>query len=163
MHMVSIPIPGAVRSPFCSRTYELLGRRDPSHAVSPIDGVAPSSWAPILMVSDVLEAVMPRPSWDGANEELVDMACAMFGLLSELETIASEVAAFRRWLAAEGLGSEQGIDALEAMVAPATRRVGGSMLEGRLREALRLQGPSRERRLAARRDRKRRRRNAARR
>lgn len=166
MNIVSTPIPGFVRSPFCVQTYEWLARRD-GVEICPEHGMPLPKWGPVLLVSDVLEAWFPDPTWDDASDDLVYVVAAMWTDLAALESIAREVAAFRRWLAAEGLGSSARIDAIEALVeaapspsSPARGVRSTPTVAVAPPSSPRLHVPRRERRAAARAERKRLRRSA---
>jgi hypothetical protein len=168
MNIISTPFPGAVRSRFCVQTYEWLARRD-GVEVDPERGMPLPKWGPVILISDVLEATYQDPCWDCANDDLVYWVAATWTDLAALESIAREVTAFRRWLAAEGLCSDEGVDAIEALVdaAPAlrARRANPTTASGlpSAASAPRPHVPRRERRAAERAERKRRRREAARR
>lgn len=149
-------------SSFCFRTFQLLQRRDPRHADVPYEATPPEGWGPVLFVAEVLEQTLRRPSWDLADAELVLTGAAAFGGFAVLDAIARETVAFRRWLHAEGLGSDVGIASLDELAARAPAMMAyAEELRGKAVVVERLPlAPRRERRVAARAERKRQRRSA---
>ncbi|MCB9604864.1 MAG: hypothetical protein H6720_31470, partial [Sandaracinus sp.] len=115
MELVTMSFPGAERAPFCRETYALLARRDGLPRFDPATDPPQAAWSPLLLVHDALE-ITGQASWDMADADLVRCAVALFRADPMLGKIAEEVLRFRRWLVDEGLGSDEGIDSLEALV-----------------------------------------------
>jgi hypothetical protein len=123
------------------------------------------AWSAVLFVAEVLERASRSPSWDLADADLVFSGTVALGRLPTLDSIARETAAFRRWLHREGLGSDVGIASLDELADQAAATL-ASMEDLRSKVVIveRPQlAPRHERRAAERAERKRRRREAARR
>ncbi|MCA9613662.1 MAG: hypothetical protein H6721_28600 [Sandaracinus sp.] len=121
MELVTMSFPGAERAPFCRETYALLARRDGLPRFDPATDAPHPTWSPILLVHDALE-LAGETSWDAADADLVRFAVELFRADPLLGKIAGEVLRFRRWLLDEGLGSEEGVDSLEALESSAGPR-----------------------------------------